>query len=124
MKPVVKMLVAMPPINEIWMWSIVEETCQSVTQSDSSDPRSLQKTDLFALVEQVVSLREVQRRIMNEVLVKYLSHMTTKPGRCNLFSYKFQVNADKPIVGYCRTIPFTTQPAVREQINQMLRVVY
>jgi hypothetical protein len=98
--------------------------CDPIPKSelDSSDPRSVQKTDLSALVEQVVSLSEVQRRRrLYEVLLKYLSHMTTKPGRCNLFSYKFQVNTDTPIVGYSRPIPFTTRPAVREQINQMLK---
>jgi hypothetical protein len=89
-------------------------------ESDFSDPRSLRKTDLFALVEQVVSLSGVQRRKLYRVLVKYISHMTTKSGRCN-FRYQFQVNADKPIVDYSRPIPFATQPAVREQINQMLR---
>jgi hypothetical protein len=47
--------------------------------------------------------------------------MTTKPGRCNLLSYKFQVATDKPIAGYSRPIPFALRPAVREQINQMLR---
>jgi hypothetical protein len=87
---------------------------------DSSDPRSLQKTELSALVEQVASLSEVQRRRLYAVLVKYLSHMTNKPGRCNLLSYKVQVNTDKTIVGYSRPIPFTLRPAVREQINQML----
>jgi hypothetical protein len=75
-------------------------------KSDPSDPKSLRKTDVSALVEQVVSLSELQRRRLYEVLVKYLSHMTTKPGRCNLLSYKFQVATDKSIVGYSRRIPF------------------
>jgi hypothetical protein len=47
--------------------------------------------------------------------------MTTKPGRCNLFKYKFQVQADKPIIGYSRPIPYAIRPAVREQINQMVK---
>jgi hypothetical protein len=38
-----------------------------------------------------------------------------------LFNCKFQVDTDKPIVGYSRLIPFATRPAVWEQINQMLR---
>jgi hypothetical protein len=91
-----------------------------IPKSDFSDPRSLRKTDLFSLVEQV-GLNGVQKRQLYEVLAKYISHMTTKPGRCNLFSYQFQVNTDKPIVGYSRPIPFATRPAVREQINQMMK---
>jgi hypothetical protein len=47
--------------------------------------------------------------------------MTTKPGKCRIFKYKFQVIADKPIVGYSRAIPFATRPAVREQIKQMVK---
>jgi hypothetical protein len=89
-------------------------------KSDFSDPRSLRKTDLFSLVEQA-DLNVVQKRQLYEILVKYISHMTTTPRRCNLFSNKFQVNADKPIVGYSRPIPFATRPAVREKINQMMK---
>jgi hypothetical protein len=90
------------------------------TGPDSSDTRSLRK-DLNALVDQVVALNEVQKEDLYAVLIKYLSHMTTKPGKCTLFSYKFQVDSDKPIEGYSRPIPFATRPAVREQIDQMLR---
>jgi hypothetical protein len=85
------------------------------------DPRSLQKCDVSALVKQVISLSEPQQKELYETLIKYMDHMTTKPGRCNLLDYKFQVNTDKPIVGYSRPIPFTLRPAVREQINQMLK---
>jgi hypothetical protein len=63
--------------------------------SEPSDPRSLCETDLSGLVEEVGSLCDVQGRRLYEVLVKYLSHMTTKSGRCNLFSYKFQVDTDE-----------------------------
>jgi hypothetical protein len=88
---------------------------------ESADPRSLQRKELITVVEQVNTLCDVERSKLYEVLVKYLSHMTTKPGKCNLFSYKFQVNHDKPIIGYSRPIPFATRSAVREQIDQMLR---
>jgi hypothetical protein len=88
---------------------------------DSADPRSLQRQELIAVVEQVDTLCDVERWKLYEVLVKYLSHMTTKPGRCNLFKYKFVVNTDKPIIGYSRPIPFATRSAVWEQIDQMLR---
>jgi hypothetical protein len=78
------------------------------------DPKSLQKTDVSALVEQVTSLSELERKRLYEILIKYLDSMTTKPGRCNLSEYKFQVSADQPIVGYSRPIPFALRPAVRE----------
>jgi hypothetical protein len=46
--------------------------------------------------------------------------MSAKPGKCNLFKYKFQVETNRPIVGYSRPIPFAIRPAVREQIAQMI----
>jgi hypothetical protein len=46
--------------------------------------------------------------------------MTARPGKCKLFTYRFQVEADRPIVGYSRPIPYALRPAVREQIQQML----
>jgi hypothetical protein len=91
------------------------------SEPDPSDPRSLRKTDLSALVGQIINIREEQKEDLYRVLEKYVGNMTTKPGRCKLFKYKFQVELDKPIVGYSRPIPFATRPAVREQINLMLK---
>jgi hypothetical protein len=85
------------------------------------DPRSLHRTDVSALVGRTTSLSELQQRTLYEILIKYIDHLTTKPGKCNLLKYKFQVNTDKPIVGYSRPIPFALRPAVREQINEMLK---
>jgi hypothetical protein len=46
--------------------------------------------------------------------------LTTRPEKCTPFTYKFQVDTDRPIVGLSRPIPFALRPAVREQIRQML----
>lgn len=35
-----------------------------------------------------------KKELLN-ILEKYLSHMTTKPGKCKLCEYKFKVEADK-----------------------------
>jgi hypothetical protein len=47
--------------------------------------------------------------------------MVIKPGKCKLFTYKFHVETDKPIIGYSRPIPFSIRPEVRKQIQQMLK---
>jgi hypothetical protein len=78
------------------------------------DPRSLRGPDVSALVERTTSLSELQQGRLYEILIKYIDHLTTKPGRCNLLKYKFQVNTDKPIVGHSRPIPFALRPAIRE----------
>jgi hypothetical protein len=87
---------------------------------DSPDPRSLRKADVSGLVEQVTSLSALERSRLCEVLIKYLSHVTTKPGKCSLLQYKFQVQTERPIIVYFRPIPFAVRQVVRLQINQML----
>jgi hypothetical protein len=90
-------------------------------KQDFSDPRSLRKTDLFALIEQIVDINNEQNRELYKVLVKYIGNFTSKRGVCKLFSYKFRVEADRPIVGYNTPIAFALRPAVRQQIEQMLK---
>jgi hypothetical protein len=85
---------------------------------DSADPRLLWETDLSALVERVETLNKIDKSRLYTLLEKYLRHLTTRPGKCNIFTYEFQVTADKPIVGYSGPIPFCIRPAVREKINQ------
>jgi hypothetical protein len=46
--------------------------------------------------------------------------MTTKPGKCNLFIYKFQVQADRAIVSCSRPIPVAIRRVVRDQIAQVV----
>jgi hypothetical protein len=83
-------------------------------QPSFPDPWSLQAADLRYLVEQVANLSTAER----SALFRYREHVTTRPGKCTLFTYKFQVDADRPIVGLSRPIPFALRPAVREQLNE------
>jgi hypothetical protein len=89
-------------------------------ETHSPDSRSLQVADLRSLVEQVDGVSTDERDALYQVLLRYRVHMTTRPGKCKLFTYRFQVEADNPIVGYSRPIPYALRPAVREQIKQML----
>jgi hypothetical protein len=66
----------------------------------SPDPRSLQEADLRLLVEQVYNLSTLERYALYQVLLRYIEHMTARPGKCKLFKYQFQVEADKPIIGH------------------------
>jgi hypothetical protein len=67
-----------------------------------------------------MNINGTQKERLFQVLVKYLGYMTARPGKCNLFKYNFQVEADCPIFGYSRPIPFFVRPAVSEQIIQMV----
>jgi hypothetical protein len=83
------------------------------------DPRSLSRSDVLQLTEGNEGL-ESDKEGLFRVLENYVSHMTTKPGKRNLFVYKFQVQPDHAIVNYSRPIPFAIRPAVRKQIAQMV----
>jgi hypothetical protein len=129
--------------------SVVKRPCSSVTASISAQPppevevnsvetallhgqplpkpethspasRSLQAADLLLLVEQVDNVSTDERDALYQILLRYREHMTARPGKCKLFTYRFQVEADKPIVGCSRPIPYALRPVVREQIKQML----
>jgi transposase InsO family protein len=90
------------------------------TEQDVSDPRSLRTADLHALIEVTEGLNNRQKESLSNLLMKYIQHMTSKPGMCRVFEYKFQLSDPKPIVGFSRAIPFAIRPVVREQIKQMI----
>lgn len=70
-----------------------------------SNSRSL-KEDLSTLINMNANINESQKESLIDLLSSYMRCSTSRPGRCNLFEHKFQVNKDKPIVGYFRPIPF------------------
>ena len=82
-------------------------------KTPSPDPRSLQAADLRSLVEKVDSLSTAEQDALYQVLLRYREHLTSRPGKCKLFSYRFQVDADRPIIGHSRPIPYALRPAVR-----------
>jgi hypothetical protein len=83
-------------------------------------PEHCKAADLSSLVRRVTNLSAVEQSELYQVLLRYKDHLTTKPGRCNLFTYELQVETDKPIIGFLGPIPFALRPAVREQIHEML----
>jgi hypothetical protein len=89
---------------------------------EHTDSRSLSRSDLLQLilVEGNEGLDESWKEGLFRVSENYVSHMTTKPRKCNLFIYKFQEQPDHAIVSYSRPIPFAIRPAVRERIAQMV----
>jgi hypothetical protein len=91
------------------------------TEQNVSDPHSLRTADLHALIEATGSLNNIQKENLSNLLMKYIKHMTSKPGMCRVLEYKFQLSDPKPIVGVSRDIPFAIHPLVREQIKQTIK---
>jgi hypothetical protein len=82
------------------------------SQLDSHSLEHLQKTELSEVVQQISSINEEEKSRLHIILEKYVDSMILKPRKCKLFAYKFQMETDKPTVGYSRPIPFAFRPAV------------
>jgi hypothetical protein len=77
--------------------------------------------DLKLKVNEASSLNQEQKDELFKLLLNFRSHFSKKPGRCNMFVYKFEVCSTEPLVGFSRPIPFAVRPAVRTQIQEMLK---
>jgi hypothetical protein len=52
--------------------------------------------------------------------MKYQSHLTKRPGKCNGFEYHFDIVGKLPKSASSKTIPFAFRDDVRAQIQDML----
>ena len=52
---------------------------------------------------------------------KYQEHFVTRPGRCNMFEYRFQMQGRLPKSCNSRPIPFSLRREVREQMEEMIK---
>jgi hypothetical protein len=52
----------------------------------------------------VNSLNVAQKYELFETLLKCRDHFTTRPGKCQLTSYEFNVTSNEPIVDHSRPI--------------------
>jgi hypothetical protein len=68
--------------------------------SEVEKPRSLTLNQLRDMIGSNGNLNLAEREELFHVLESHIGHMSTKPGKFNLFKYRFQVNTDKAIVGY------------------------
>jgi hypothetical protein len=55
-----------------------------------------------------------------KLLPNYKEFFSSKPGKCTLMKYCFEVNDVDSIIGYSRPIPFAVRNDVRLQIEQLL----
>jgi hypothetical protein len=83
----------------------------------SPDPRCMTAEGVVSLIEANKNLTSNEKGQLVQLLLKYLNNLTTKPGICKSFEYKFEVNSSAPIVGHSRPIPFSLRPLVRRQIT-------
>jgi hypothetical protein len=98
-----------------------QRTGSTQGEGGESDPRDMKEDDLKVIVNQSEIINSVQRFQLFEVLVKYLPSFTARPGKCHLLKYKFQVNCEQPLRSFSRPVPFAFRPAVKLQIQNMIK---
>jgi hypothetical protein len=86
-----------------------------------NDDRDISRENLSMKINECRNLSIQQKRELYEVLVKYKTHLTKRPGRCTTFEYAFQIMGSAPTSANSRPIPFALREQVREQIQIMLK---
>jgi hypothetical protein len=77
-----------------------------------TDDRDITAAQLLAKACENDTLSPQQREDLYELLLKYQPHFTKRPGRCNVFEYKFEIEGEMPSSANSRPIPF----ALRAQV--------
>jgi hypothetical protein len=67
------------------------------------------------------NLRYEEKCNLLELICKYQEHFVTRPGRCNMFEYRFQMQGGLPKSCNSRPIPFSIRREVKEQIEEMVK---
>jgi hypothetical protein len=63
-----------------------------------------------------------QKEKLIEVLLRYTEFLTTRPGKCKVYEYKFNITDTTPIIGYSRRVAYSASAGVSNQIEQMMEV--
>jgi hypothetical protein len=67
------------------------------------------------------NLEKQQKEKLIEILLIYTEFLTTRPGKCKVYEYKFNITNTAPIIGHSRPVPYSARPGVRKQIEQVMK---
>jgi hypothetical protein len=88
-------------------------------EADLWDLRQVSEVDLEKLIRSN-NLEMQQKEKLIEVLLRYTEFLTTRPGKCKVYEYKFNITDTTPIIGHSRPVPYPTRASVGKQIEQMM----
>jgi hypothetical protein len=88
--------------------------------ADLRDPRQVSELELKKLIMNKNNLEMPQKENLSEILKRYTEFLTTRPGKCKVYEYKFNITDTTPIIGHSRTVPYSARADVRNQIEQMM----
>jgi len=76
--------------------------------------------DLEELIMSNNNLEKQQKENLIEVLLRYTEFLITRPGKCKVYEYIFNITDTTPIIGNSRPVPYSARAGVRKQIEQMM----
>jgi hypothetical protein len=76
--------------------------------------------DLKKLIMSNNNLETQQKERLIEVLMIYTEVLTTRPGKCKVYEYKFNITDTTPVISYSRPVLYSARAGVRKQIEQMM----
>jgi hypothetical protein len=86
-------------------------------QAARPDERAVEPTLALQHINVADGLSELQRDRLSTLILRYREYFSRRPGRCNCYEYKFQLQGGVPKSWNSRSIPFSFQSEVREQIE-------
>ena len=69
------------------------------------------------------NLEKEQKERLMETLLRYTEFLTTRPGKCKVYEYKFNITNTTPIIGHFRPVPYSARAGVRKQTEKMMEDV-
>jgi hypothetical protein len=90
------------------------------TGADLRDPRQVLEVDLEKLIMSNKNFEMKQKENLIEIIVRYTEFLATRPGKCKVHEYKFNITDITPIIGHSRHVPYPARAGIRKQIEQMI----
>jgi predicted Zn-ribbon and HTH transcriptional regulator len=75
------------------------DVCET-EEADLRDPRQVSEVDLEKLIMSNNTLQMQQKEKLIEVLLRYTEFLTTRPGKCKVCEYKFNIADTTHIIGH------------------------
>ena len=75
-------------------------------EADLKDPRQVSEVDLEKLIMGNNNSEKQQKEKLMEVLLRYTEFFTTRPGKCKVYEYKFNIADTTAIIGHSRPVPY------------------
>jgi hypothetical protein len=99
----------------------VNHPAQSVKEQGARPEKGeVNATSALQYIHVEEGLSKSQKERLSTLILQYQEYFSRRPGKCNCYEYKFQVQDGVPKSRHSRPIPFSLRREVQEQIEEML----